>query len=311
MTKRHRPGFPLAGDWLAVHQRRGNAPGSEHPSAMRTCCRRWQGARSLMAVGRSSHASARDERAMPRQTALIADPKTGTSADPKNGLFGRYPLGVYISNFCSLSAQPWTYTVRCPRSLENLHYKLAEVSFSTPPSACRSVMVLRVLAASYYSIRPVPLLLSPRSGFIFPCDYCVVRGSDMSSRPVEMRNSVLRSVHPSARHCTFGCVTELARTSLLHHFDQGVEQVCSTASGTTAISSRWSTLLADLATQLLFLDRSRPPVEAAGRSVGTEGSAILFFDGYGYMRLFSSSREVCLPGRSDVFPDRDNSARRR
>ena len=97
----------------------------------------------------------------------------------------------------------------------------------------------------------------------------------------------------------------MARTSLLHHFDQGVEHVCSTASGTTAISSRLSTLLADLATQLLFLDSSRPPVEAAGRSVGTEGSAILFFDGYGYMRLFSYSREVCLPGRSDVFPDRD------
>ena len=96
-----------------------------------------------MAVGRSSHASARDERAMPRQTALDADPKTG--------LFGRYPLGVYISNFCSLSARPWTYTVRCPRSLENLPYKLAEVSFSTPPPACRSVMVLGVLAASYYS----------------------------------------------------------------------------------------------------------------------------------------------------------------
>ena len=104
-----------------------------------------------MAVGKSSHASARDERAMPRQTALGADPKTGRGADPRNGLFGRYTLGGYISNFCSLSARPWTYTVRCPRSLENLPYKLAEVSFSTPPSACRSVMVLGVLVASYYS----------------------------------------------------------------------------------------------------------------------------------------------------------------
>ena len=35
--------------------------------------------------------------------------------------------------------------------------------------------------------------------------------------------------------------------SLLHHFVQGVEQVCSTASGTTASSSQWSSLLAEIA----------------------------------------------------------------
>ena len=49
-----------------------------------------------MAVGRSSPASARDERAMPTQTALGADPKTGRGTDPRNRLFGRYLLGVYI-----------------------------------------------------------------------------------------------------------------------------------------------------------------------------------------------------------------------
>ena len=52
--------------------------------------------------------------------------------------------------------------------------------------------------------------------------------------------------------CAFGGVTELARTSLLHHFDQGVEQVCSTASGTIAISSQWSSLLAAVVLHLLI-----------------------------------------------------------
>ena len=64
-------------------------------------------------------------------------------------------------------------------------------------------------------------------------------------------------------------------------------------------SHTWHMLVAD------DFQRSRPPIEAAGRSVGTEGSAILFFDGYGYLRHFGYSREVCLLGRSDVFPDRD------
>ena len=49
-----------------------------------------------MAVVGSSLAWACDERAMPTQTALGADPKTGTGTDPKKGPVGRYPLGRYL-----------------------------------------------------------------------------------------------------------------------------------------------------------------------------------------------------------------------
>ena len=43
----------------------------------------------------------------------------------------------------------------------------------------------------------------------------------------------------------------------------------------------------------------------AGWSLGVGGSAILFLDGYVFMRVFSYARDVSHPVRSDVFPDRD------
>ena len=75
------------------------------------------GARSLMEAGRPSLALARDERAMPTQTALGADAKTGRGTDRRNGPFVRYhPGGIFLHLLLACSAAM------------NLHGKVAEVA---------------------------------------------------------------------------------------------------------------------------------------------------------------------------------------
>ena len=98
-----------------VARTRGQVLGSEYPSAMRTRCRRWRGARSLMAVG-SSLAGARDERDHAETGGTGRRPEDPHGRRLKERLFWWVPLGGTFEPALRLQ-RPGNYTVRCPRSL--------------------------------------------------------------------------------------------------------------------------------------------------------------------------------------------------